>query len=113
MLTSDIDSNTLFKDSYPWMKGAGVVDSSLEIDYESFVVQVTGGVTNIKPVLENLLRNSSDIKRRQLNLMKVAPYFTYSMGNNVHKNEDAFQMILHSLQFHLDTINVTKISDVN
>jgi hypothetical protein len=101
------------KDSYPWIKGSGVVDSNNEIDYVSFVVEVTGGVTNVKPVLEALLKNSTEIRRRQINLMKVATTLSYGMGGNVHKYNDAFHKILQSLQFHLDSIDAVNEIKIN
>jgi hypothetical protein len=94
----------MLKDSYPWINGAGVIDPANEIDYESFVVEVAGGVKNIKPVLEALFENPRGIRRRQINLMKYASSFSYGMGENAHKYEDAFHKILRSLQFHLGTI---------
>eukprot|EP00804_Cyclotella_cryptica_P013472 CCRYP_005185-RA/>CCRYP_005185-RA protein AED:0.07 eAED:0.07 QI:118/1/1/1/0.66/0.5/4/41/530 len=92
------------EDSFPWIKGSGVVDAANEIDYESFVVEVTGGVKNIKPVLEALFENPNEIRRRQIYLMKYASSFSYGMGENAHRYQDAFYKILQSLKFHLKTI---------
>ena len=61
------------------------------------MVEVAGGVSNIKPVLERLLANSKEIRRRQINMMKVASFLSYGMGEDAHMYPDAFQMILKSL----------------
>mmetsp|Transcript_22200 Transcript_22200/g.46831 ORF Transcript_22200/g.46831 Transcript_22200/m.46831 type:complete len:550 (-) Transcript_22200:408-2057(-) len=90
------------ENSYPWIKGSDSVDPSNEIDYRSFVVEVTGGVENVRPTIEALMNNYTEIRRRQLALMKYAPYFTYGMGEDAHKYTDSFSKILESLRHYLD-----------
>ncbi|KAL7536111.1 hypothetical protein ACHAXR_006921 [Thalassiosira sp. AJA248-18] len=90
------------EDSYPWIKGSNSVHPRNEIDYKSFVVEVRGGVENFRPTIEALMQNYTDIRRRQLNLMKYAPYFSYGMGSDSHKHPDSFSKILESLRFYLD-----------
>ena len=90
------------ENSYPWMRGSNSTDPRNEIDYRSFVVEVRGGVENVRPTIEALMRNCSEVRRRQLNLMKYAPYFSYGMGADSHKHPDAFSKILESLRFYLD-----------
>ena len=87
--------------SYPWAKGSNIQPQN-QIDYRSFVVEVTGGVENVRPTIEALMQNYPEIRQRQLNLMKYAPYFTYGMGADSHAYPDAFSKILESLTFYLD-----------
>jgi len=93
---------TPIENSYPWIKGSNSTDPENEIDYRSFVVEVKGGVENVRPTIEALMQNYTEIRRRQLALMKYAPYFSYGMGTDSHKHPDAFSKILESLRFYLD-----------
>ena len=90
------------ENSYPWAKGAKVTQHENEIDYRSFVVEVHGGVENFRPTLEALMQNYTEIRRRQLNLMKYAPLLSYGMASDSHKHPDAFSKILESLRYNLD-----------
>lgn len=89
------------ENSYPWAKGSGSIDPEHEIDYRSFVVEIKDDVTNIRPTIEALLKNYTEIRRLQLNLMKYAPYFSYGMGTDSHKHPDAFSQIMESMKFYL------------
>lgn len=89
------------ENSYPWAKGSGSIDPEHEIDYRSFVVEIKDNVTNIRPTIEALLKNYTEIRRLQLNLMKYAPYFSYGMGTDSHKHPDAFSQIMESMKFYL------------
>mmetsp|Transcript_28097 Transcript_28097/g.56732 ORF Transcript_28097/g.56732 Transcript_28097/m.56732 type:complete len:707 (+) Transcript_28097:97-2217(+) len=91
------------QDSYPWAKHSSTLPPDREIDYESFVVQIYGGVKNIKPTLEALMENQTEIQRRQLELGKVAKYFTYGAGEDAHVYEDAFSMMLESVIYSLNS----------
>lgn len=86
---------TPVEDAYPWIAGSNSTRD--EIDYRAFVVEVTGGVGRVRPVLEDLLRDHAEIRRRQLALMEHAPYFSYGVGTDAHKHPDAFSRILESL----------------
>lgn len=88
-------------DSFPWIKGSNNTHPQNEIDYHSFVVEVRG-VENFLPTIEALMQNYTEIRRRQLNLMKYASYFSYGMGVDSHAYPDAFTKILESLRYHLD-----------
>ncbi|KAL7531626.1 hypothetical protein ACHAWF_003858 [Thalassiosira exigua] len=92
----------LIEGSYPWIAGSSGVAPEQEIDYRSFVVEVRGGVENVRPTLERLMQNYTEIQRRQLNLMRYASYFSYGMGGDAHKYPDAFSKILESLRYYLD-----------
>ena len=92
-----------FYDSYPWSKGSDSMYDQLDIDYPSFVVEAEG-VERIKPVLEELMQNYTEIRRRQEILMRYAAYFSYGMGSDSHKFPDAFTKILESLQFYLSKL---------
>lgn len=85
------------EDSYPWIRGSRSARD--EIDYRSFVVEVEGGVGNVRPTLEALLRNHAEVRRRQLALMRHAPSFSYGVGADAHRHPDAFSKILESLVF--------------
>lgn len=86
--------------SYPFIKG--VFDESVEIDYESFVVQVPDSVDNIKPTLEALLANPEELLRRQTNMMKYAVRLSYGTGKDAHKYDDAFFEIQKAIRYYLD-----------
>ena len=90
------------ENSYPWAKGAKATQPENEIDYRSFVVEVHGGVENFRPTLEALMQNYTEIRRRQLNLMKYASLLSYGMASDSHKHPDAFSKILESLRYSLD-----------
>jgi len=95
------DSPYTVWDSFPFAKGSSSIAPEHEIDYESFVVQVEGGVGNIKPTLESIMRNVTDLRRRQMNLMRYAPLLVYGMGKESHRYDDAFTQILRSIEFAL------------
>ena len=98
-------------DSYPWAKGSNSITEQNEIDYQSFVVEVSGGVGNIKPAIEALMRNPSEVRQRQINLMKYASYFSYGMGKDSYKYPDAFSRIIESLRFYLANMRDRKNMD--
>ena len=75
----------------------------LDIDYPSFVVEAEG-VERIKPVLEELMQNYTEIRRRQEISMRYAAYFSYGMGSDSHKFPDACTQVLQSLQFYLSKL---------
>ena len=99
-------------DSFPWAKGSNSTYPHLEIDYRSFVVEVPvpseGDVSMVKPVLEGIMRNASEVRRRQLAMREVALAFSYGLGEDAEGGEredtsslDAFDRILESLRFYL------------
>mmetsp|Transcript_31985 Transcript_31985/g.58611 ORF Transcript_31985/g.58611 Transcript_31985/m.58611 type:complete len:462 (-) Transcript_31985:453-1838(-) len=94
------------ENSYPWIQGSNSTDPKNEIDYRSFVVVVTGGVQNVRPAIEALMQNYTEVRRRQLTLMKYAPYFSYGMGADAHKYPDAFSKILEGLRFYVDGLSL-------
>lgn len=98
------DSPFTVRDSFPFAKGSRSIAPEHEIDYESFVVQVDGGVGNIKPTLESIMRNVTDLRRRQLELMRYAPLFVYGMGKDSHRYDDAFTQIMRSMEFALGNL---------
>jgi len=99
------DGGHSLDNSYPWIKGSNSTHPKKEIDYRSFVVVVSGGVQNVRPTIEALMQNYTEIRRRQLTLMKYAPYFSYGMGADAHKYPDAFSKILESLRFYVDGLD--------
>ena len=94
--------------SYPFAKG--IFDDSVEIDYESFVVQVQENVSNIKPTLEAILANPKELQRRQANLAKYAPLLSYGIGNDAHKYDDAFLRIIKTIRYNLNGLETTNSS---
>ena len=101
-------------DCLPWAKGSNVTYPHLEIDYRSFVVEVPwseGNASRVRPVLEALMRNASEIRRRQLALREHAAAFTYRVGEDDGREPpsedegmDAFARILASLRFYLSNL---------
>lgn len=89
------------ENSLPWAKGSGSLDPKHEVDYRSFVVEIKDDVKNVRPTIEALMQNYTEIRRLQLNLMKYAPYFSYGMGSDSHKHPDAFSQIMESMKFYL------------
>jgi len=92
-------------DVYPWAKGSNGTYPEEEIDYRLFVVEVHGGVGNVKPAIEALMENPREIRRRQLMLRKYAPYFCYGMGGDSHSYRDAFSKMMESVRFYLSSIS--------
>jgi len=95
--------------SYPFAKG--LFDEAVEIDYESFVVQVPDEVTNIKPILEAILADPAELKRRQENMAKYAPLLSYGAGEDAHKYDDAFLRIVKAIRYYLNSSDNTTSSD--
>jgi len=95
--------------SYPFAKG--LFDESVEIDYESFVVQVPDKVTNIKPILEAILEDPGELKRRQENMAKYAPLLSYGAGKDAHKYNDAFLQIVKAIMHYMNGLDNKGSSD--
>lgn len=91
------------ENSYPWIRGSNNTHPEDEIDYREFVVEVDG-VENVRSTIEGLMRNYTEIRRRQLALMRYAPYFSYGVGDDAHRYPDAFSKILESLKYYADSL---------
>jgi len=75
------------------------------INYESFVVAVPvsgNDLGPIKPFLENLLKNETDLIRRRLEMKKVAPLMTFGVGRDAHKYEDSFSQMMRDIKDYLN-----------
>ncbi|KAL9179807.1 hypothetical protein ACHAXT_007777 [Thalassiosira profunda] len=93
-------------DVYPWATGSNSTYKHFEIDYPSFVVEVYGGVGNIKSAIESVVANQTDVRRRQLQLMRYAPAFAYGVGTDAHAHDnDAFARIIGSLRYYLSGLD--------
>lgn len=97
--------------SYPFAKGL-FDDESVAIDYESFVVEVPENVTNIKPTLEALLADPSELRRRQENMAKYAPLLAYGMDKDAHKYDDAFLRIVKATRYYLNRFGDSNLPSV-
>jgi hypothetical protein len=83
----------------------------LAIDYESFVVQCPGNVTHehnvssLRTTMHDMLINGKDdIRRRQLKMKEVALAFSYGLGKDAHRYNDAFARIIRALRHYVDGI---------
>jgi hypothetical protein len=80
------------------------------IDYDSFVVKAAGNpkdesnLTSILTAIESILNNPKELRRRQLNLMSYAPRFTYGLGLDAHKYDDAFSQIMRQLERYVSKL---------
>ena len=94
--------------TYPFAKGVFGGQEDLEIDYESFVVEIPIDVKNQENVsgiikaMESILADPAELRRRQLAMMRYAVAFTYGMGKDAHQYDDAFAHILKALRYYLD-----------
>ena len=76
----------------------------LEIDYNSFVVRAIGDPNNeadMTPMfrmMEQVLADPEEIARRQRNMMKYLTLFTFGLGRDAHRYDDAFAAIMHRLE---------------
>lgn len=102
------DGGRPYEDAYPWTPESGNVYPHHAIDYKSFVVEVPCSIAEVRPTIENLMNNYTDIRRRQLNMMKYAPLLSYGMGADSHRYPDAFYQILQSLRHHVDNLKYVK-----
>lgn len=94
------------RSSYPFAKGL-FSDDSIAIDYESFVVQVPENVTNIKGVMEALLLDPQELRRRQESMARYAPFLSYGTGQDAHKYDDAFLRIIKAIKHYLNGLEST------
>ena len=94
------------EEAYPWARGSNSTFPDEEIDYQSFVVEVSdGNVGNIKSTIETLMNNPVEIRKRQRLLMKYSISFSYGVGKDSHEYEDdAFSKIIGSLRYYLSKL---------
>ena len=90
--------------AYPFAKGL-FSDVDLAIDYESFVIQCPGNEGDIsdfsslrKTMLRMLEHEPEEIRRRQLQMKEVALAFSYGLGNDAHRYNDAFARIIRAIK---------------
>jgi hypothetical protein len=94
--------------AYPFAKGAFGGKTDIEIDYESFVLEVPidvksqDNVSGVVKSMEAILSDPFELRRRQLAMMKSALSFTYGMGKDAHQHDDAFSRILKTVRYYLD-----------
>jgi hypothetical protein len=93
-------STSTIQESYPFFN---------ELDYEAFVIQAPGNesderdVSSILKVMEEMLLHQPEgIRRRQMLLKDAAIAFTYGLGEDSHRYNDAFARIVRALQSHVD-----------
>jgi hypothetical protein len=90
--------------SYPFAKGL-FSDDNLAIDYESFVISCPGNegdLSDVSCLRESMLRmlehEPDEIHVRQLQMKKFASAFTYGLGNDAHRYDDAFARIIRAIK---------------
>lgn len=101
--------------AYPFAKGLFGDDDSddIAIDYDAFVIECPGNqenetdVSSLRLTMEDLLLNRPDeIRRRQLEMQRVAVSFSYGLGEDAHRYEDAFSRIIRTLKYRLSSTAV-------
>jgi len=91
------------KDVYPFHPDGYYSKSITDIDNDSFVVRVPGdrkherNFSLVKTVVEELLANPEELKRKQLSLMKNAHKLSFGLGLDAHKYDDMFQRTLQAM----------------
>jgi hypothetical protein len=97
--------------AYPFAKGR-FSGKDLAVDYESFVVQCPGNVTNqedvssLRMTMLDLLENKPDeIRQRQLNMKEYAMAFSFGLGEDAHRYNDAFARIVRVLKQYIDDLD--------
>lgn len=94
--------------TYPFARGVFGDQYDVEINYESFVVEIPidvnkqENVSGIMKTMELILANPTELRKRQLAMMKYALGFTYGMGQDAHQYDDAFAHILKAIRYYLE-----------
>jgi len=89
--------------SYPFPKGFFAGSRGLGIDYPSLVVE-TCGLECIKPTLERVIANETELLRLRQNLRRHASLFSYGLEANSHRFFDAFALVLTQLGHYLQRL---------
>ena len=92
--------------TYPFAKGQFGGRESFEIDYESFVVEIPvdmksqQNMSSVMTIMESILSDKQELRRRQRRMMQYAISFTYGMGKDAHRHNDAFAHIISALEHY-------------
>mmetsp|Transcript_31043 Transcript_31043/g.51282 ORF Transcript_31043/g.51282 Transcript_31043/m.51282 type:complete len:157 (-) Transcript_31043:1-471(-) len=104
------------EESYPQFPSVFGYDESIEIDYDSFVVTYPGkenynaNFSAAGPTVEALMANTTELRRKQVNLMKHAPMFSFGLGHDAHIYDDAFHRILLAMgHYHRHNLTITNV----
>ena len=96
-------------DAYPFAKGQFGGDETIEIDYESIVVECPGNRQNesdvscLRRTMEDMLLHRPDeIRMKQLQLKRYALAFALGLGEDAHKYEDGFARTIRALKYYFD-----------
>lgn len=94
--------------SYPFPKGFYRHERTVGIDYSSFVVEIDGacGFKCLKPRLEEVMSNSTELLRLQQNVRKHAALFSYGLEGNSHKDVDAFAVLLAQMGHYSEQLRI-------
>ncbi|CAB9526593.1 expressed unknown protein [Seminavis robusta] len=93
------------EESYPFLARQNK-DETLSIDYDSFVITAPGNpqdetnVTSIFEAMKRVLNNPQELARRQTKMKEYATLFTFGLGVDAHKYDDAFRHTLRILHAH-------------
>ena len=104
------DAKRSLADTYPFAKGLFGGDETIEIDYESLVVQCAGNrgenesdVSCLRRTMEDmLLRRHDEIRKKQLQLKRYALAFSLGVGEDAHRYEDSFARTIRALKYYYD-----------
>lgn len=94
------------RQSYPFPRGFFWDNPQLGIDFFSFVVQLDGDHCELfqclKPTLEAILQNTTELTRLRTNLKRHAVLFSYGLEENSFRYFDAFAVLLWQLGHYLE-----------
>ena len=96
--------------TYPFARGTFFGDETAGIDYQSLVVTFDGfcGIACMKGAMDQVLSNTTELKRLQISLKDYAKLATFGLDDNMYRSVDAFAAMLVQLRhyvFKLDEKN--------
>ena len=77
------------------------------VDYDSFVVSALGNISNeldMTPMfdaMESVFNNPQELHRRQQNMMRLVTKFTFGLGPDAHRFDDAFSLVMVELKKYM------------
>ena len=95
--------------TYPFARGTFFGDETAGIDYQSLVVTFDGfcGIACMKGAMEQVLSNTTELKRLQTSLKDYAKLATFGLDGNMYRSVDAFAAILVQLRHYVSKLDET------
>lgn len=92
--------------TYPFARGSFFDDPAAGIDYESLVVSFDGlcGIACMKPAIEVVMNNATEMKRLQDNMRRYAKLFAFGLDENMYQSVDAFSAMLVAMRHYVSKI---------